>query len=437
MRFSGARVLARAFSSRNSKGPVRPAPLTPGRELAGALGFLGLLVGVDRYSTYVHYLSFGGLLYLLAIIFIACWAGLRSALAGCLILLCYVWLIYHYRISVFPKDQTKELPTLISVGIIYPFFAITFGIVQAKLRGAAIREFDAREAAENEHRKRKAAEAGRWASEEMRNLIVQYSIDAIVGLAEDGTITMWNPNAEKLFGWTEAESIGAPVEDRIDLRSDAPERDGRRGLLRLTEALDCRESVEAKISSRDGIERDIDVSIARHGGAEGTLFIVFARDVTDRKRSEREIRDLNANLEERVIRRTADLKAANEELMAFTYSVSHDLRAPLRAIVGMSRIVREETHGNLNAAAAEGLKRMEKSALRMSDLIDNLLEFARIGQAALARRDVDLTTMARQIGSELTSTGPGTVQVQPGLVVDADPALLKLLLRNLMENAWK
>src|SRR6185437_5393584 len=125
--------------------------------------------------------------------------------------------------SVFGRDPTKATVSVVSTAILYSIFGVTSGVVQAKFRESKMREWDAREAASNEVKQRRIAEAELWTSEEMRRLIVDSSVDAIIGIGEDGSITMWNPNAEKLFGCTQTEAMGHPVEDRI-VQPDAQEQ---------------------------------------------------------------------------------------------------------------------------------------------------------------------------------------------------------------------
>ncbi len=414
---------------------MRPSYPGPSREWAGVLGFLLLLISADRYSTYVLHsqLAIAGLLYLVAIVFVACWAGLRPALACCLILVCYVWLIYAYPISAFPKDRTKLAQALLSTSIVYSIFAVTFGVVQMRLRAAAIREFDARTSAEIESQQRRIAQRELWASEEMRNLIVRSSADAIIAVAENGAITTWNPNAEKLFGWAQADALGYPIGERLV----SADQSRISGILDLPSGTPLGESMEAKVLTKEGEEIAIDLYVVAQSTSSGALQIVFARDISDRKRAEQEVKDLNASLEERVAERTAQLEAANRELVAFSYSISHDLRAPLRAIVGNSRIVREDALGVLNEEAISRLTRLESNALKMAELIENLLQFARIGQAALNPGKIDLTAMAEGIAKELKSGQDGRIEVQAGLFAQGDPDMVKMLLLNLMENAWK
>lgn len=166
---------------------------------------------------------------------------------------------------------------------------------------------------------------------------------------------------------------------------------------------------------------------------------LVARIVRVRRRAE-EDRQSKLELERHVVERTAQLAAANKELEAFSYSVSHDLRAPLRAIDGFSRIVIEDHGTHLGTEAIDYLGRVRTAAQRMGTQIDDLLELSRVGRAEMRRTDVDLSRLAHAVVEQLRVGEPGRlvdVTIAPALVGHGDERLLRLVLENLLGNAWK
>ncbi|MBY0459138.1 MAG: PAS domain-containing protein, partial [Gemmataceae bacterium] len=163
-------------------------------------------------------------------------------------------------------------------------------------------------------------------------------------------------------------------------------------------------------------------------------------DVTARMRAEDEIRQLNADLERRVRDRTAELEATNRELEAFAYSVSHDLRAPLRAIDGFSRILQDDYAAALPADGRELLADVRANTRRMGQLIDDLLAFSRLGRKPLARQPVDTAALVGECLKEvLAGAAPARAEVRVGPLPpsDGDPALLRQVWANLLANAVK
>lgn len=168
--------------------------------------------------------------------------------------------------------------------------------------------------------------------------------------------------------------------------------------------------------------------------------LVQVEDVTERTRAEAAVQALNRTLEARVAARTRELSDANRELESFAYSVSHDLRAPLRGIEGFSRLLEERYAGALDETGRDYLQRVRGGTARMGELIEALLKLSRIRRAEPELAEVDVSALACEVAAELSDAHPGRrvdVRIQPGMVVRADRALLRNLLDNLLGNAWK
>ncbi len=176
------------------------------------------------------------------------------------------------------------------------------------------------------------------------------------------------------------------------------------------------------------------------GEGEVGGIIMFSEMITERKRAEEAINNLKDELEERVRDRTMQLEIANKELETFSYSVSHDLRAPLRSIEGFSQRLMEDYANQLDEAGLDALKRIRRSSQHMAHLIEDLLKLSRIGRSEMVWKSVDLTAMAVAVSADLQHTLPErSVEwiIQPGLVVMGDGTLLQIALENLLGNAWK
>jgi signal transduction histidine kinase len=180
-------------------------------------------------------------------------------------------------------------------------------------------------------------------------------------------------------------------------------------------------------------------AIVREPSGKQIAFLTI-NDITERKHAEDEIRGLNAELEQRVVERTVQLQAANQELEAFSYSVSHDLRAPLRHVVGFVKLLQREAGSSLSVKSLGHLKTISQSAKRMGDLIEDLLAFSRIGQSEMQKSWVNLDELVREtLGDFQAETRERnivwTIHALP--TVRADRALLRLVLVNLISNALK
>ncbi len=282
-----------------------------------------------------------------------------------------------------------------------------------------------------------AHEALQQAKDHAEQLIELASI-MVVRLDRDGRVRAFNRTAESITGYSRAD-----VERRNWFEILAPPRLFPQVEQEFRRLLDGGEAstFEMPLLAANGDERYIvwqNNPLTESGKVVGT--ISFGVDITARRRMEEALRTMNEQLENRVEERTAELGAANRELESFAYSVSHDLRAPLRSIDGFTQALVEDYAGVLDERGLDYCNRVRKAASRMGQLIDDLLVLSRITRAEMRIEDVDLSAMASDILALLHEREPQRrvrVHVQAGLRVRGDLGLLRIVMENLLDNAWK
>lgn len=182
-----------------------------------------------------------------------------------------------------------------------------------------------------------------------------------------------------------------------------------------------------------------DAFVTRHVETGELIVEAVAKDITQRKRAEMEIEGLNRKLQRLLEARTAELDAANAELQAFAYSVSHDLRAPIRHIRSFAHMLQDAAEPVLDETARGYLTRILNNGQRLEDLLDSLLTLANASQSEMEITDVDLSSLARDLLQELRLMGERSidVEIEPGMIARGDAHLLRIVLKNLLGNAWK
>jgi PAS domain S-box-containing protein len=280
------------------------------------------------------------------------------------------------------------------------------------------------------------------ANEKERAEVTLNSIgDAVITVNASGNVKSFNPAAEKLFHYTADQVVGQDIKMLMpEAHRDALEnylaRYPHTGQPYLTGL-----ELEVTALRSNGEIFPMELRISEFYLEGHRQFIGSMRDISERKLARDEILDLNAGLEERVLQRTAQLEAANQELEAFSYSVSHDLRTPLSSIAGFSGLLGKEIAANLPSERSQHyLARIRAGVVQMGELIDAMLALAQLSRTSLRWGGVDLSALASNVLNICSERDPNrqvTLNIQPDLVVQGDALLLRQVLDNLLGNAWK
>ena len=262
-----------------------------------------------------------------------------------------------------------------------------------------------------------AAAGGSPVAEQSLRTVIRENVDGMLVIDRAGVVVFANPAAERL--------LGRPAQALEGTRLGFPLVPGE----------------SSEIDVIDGpAPRTAEMRVVAIDWEGQPAALASLRDVTERKRTQDELRRLSTELELRVRERTAQLEAAVSELEAFSYSVSHDLRAPVRAIHGFTTILEHQLGNDLPDEAVHSLERIKAGAKTMGTMIDELLKLSRLGRQPLAHTTVDLSALAHEIVAELRSSDPEhdvNVSIQQGLRVTGDEQLLRIALVNLLDNAFK
>jgi PAS domain S-box-containing protein len=283
---------------------------------------------------------------------------------------------------------------------------------------------------------RKRAEEEILLSEERFRLIVQGVKDyAILMLDPEGRIVSWNEGAQRIKGYAASEIIGQHF-SRFYTPEEVAKGEPARG-LKEARRLGSIENEGWRVR-KDGSLFWADVIITAMYGPNGDLrgFSKVTRDITERMKADEEIRALN----EAARRHALQLEVVNKELEAFSYSVSHDLRAPLRSIDGFSSALMEDYADKLDQQGVSYLERIRAATQRMAQLIDDLIKLAYVTRSEMHTEQVDLSALANVVLAECRKADPGRqveCVVQEHVVGPGDPVLLRSVFENLLGNAWK
>ncbi len=265
--------------------------------------------------------------------------------------------------------------------------------------------------------------------------LIKYSQDIILICETDGRVVQVNNRALKTYGYAPEEMPALSLTSLVAQDSTAALQSEIQKTLEKGEV-----TIESVGKRKDGSNFPVEISLRQVKVDDSTFLQASVRDISERKAKEEEIKKLNSALEKRVEERTSQLESANKELEAFAYSVSHDLRAPLRGIDNWSLALLEDYKDKLGEKGTKILNLIRGETQRMGQLIEDLLRFSRETRSDLKLEEVNMTSAAETIAARLQKDHPERqIQfvIQPGLQSQGDPHLLEIVLTNLMDNAVK
>ena len=288
---------------------------------------------------------------------------------------------------------------------------------------------------------RRQAEDRLLASERMRSTAERVAHVGSWRYEVESAKVTWSPEMYRLFGVTDDDrpaDLAKVLPDRVHPDDRAMVEEATAAVIASGET----QPIEYRVIWPDGSERILhgDGSVERGDDGKALAITGYYQDVTDQRSAEAEIRRLNDELQRRVVSRTEQLDAATRELEALAYSIAHDVRAPLRTIDGFSAMVMEDERARLSPEGVAELRRVRVAAQTLARLLDELMGLSDVSRRDLLRQAVDVSALAERVGEEVAAESPSRsveLTVAPGLAADADPALLRLILRELLGNAWK
>ncbi|MGD0886270.1 MAG: PAS domain S-box protein [Thermodesulfovibrionales bacterium] len=259
--------------------------------------------------------------------------------------------------------------------------------------------------------------------------LFEFAPEAIVVVDREGRIMQVNKQTEKMFGYTREELIGADHDILLPERFREKHRELRREYMSDPHVRPTGTGMELYGRRKDGGEFPVDISLGPLHMEDYVVVLALVRDVTERRETER-----------RLLKTKAELERSNKELEQFAYSVSHDLREPLGLIHGAIHLLSKKYVSKLDEEGRDYIRLVETSSERMKKLINALLDMSRFARGPLSRSKVNLSKLAKIVAADLAKNQPGRrveFIIAENVSAEGDPALLRIVIENLMENAWK
>ena len=398
----------------------RPAYPSPGRQWFGIVLSVATIGAYHLVVTNLPGVKGMGAAFLLLILFVTYWSGIRAGVVGALLILAYIPVAA--TVPAHPMHGREDIARLVGVNAVsLTILLVLVGVPSALVRRAGQRAYDAGQAALEEAEHRRAAEARLTRSEALHSTVVDSAMDAVIAMDRDGIVSLWNKSAEGIFGWSSEEAVGMRLSDLIVPPSQRDAHEAGLERFRMTcEGQILGRRMEMTARHKSGTSMDVELSVVAHGSGPETLFVGFVRDVTAQKRTQRELQ----------------LAQRMESVGKLAGGIAHDFNNVLSVVIGCTELARRKLPPD--HPAQSDLDEVSLAARRSSEINSQLLSVAR--RQVTSPKTLSLNAIVEGLKPMFAALVPEDIVMSYSLSdrlwpVEVDQGQIEQVVTNLVINA--